>query len=134
MEIVNKNMSQHDCIEYLKSIIFQKNLVIEKLEEENDYLKCENRNENQNGGFSNVIPPQNHVSLSSYPSNHMNPFNIGVLDAISNPFSNPLMPSSDIENKEPLIKECFSGHELLRKFYRENLQSLTCDICSQNDI
>ena len=99
--------------------------MIEKLEEENDFLKNGHHMaeiENQNGGISNVIPPQNHgmINSANLNSNNMNPFNIGVLDAISNPFSNPLMPSS-LEEKEPLIKECFSGHELQRKFYRENL-------------
>jgi hypothetical protein len=39
MEIANKELEDHDCIEYLKNVIFQKNLVIEKLEEENDFLK-----------------------------------------------------------------------------------------------
>lgn len=32
MEIMNKESPDHDCIEFLKNIIFQKNLVIEKLE------------------------------------------------------------------------------------------------------
>jgi hypothetical protein len=45
MEIANKDLPDHNCIEYLKQIIYQKNLVIEKLEEENDFLK--------NGGNNN---------------------------------------------------------------------------------
>ena len=59
MEITNKELPDHDCIEHLKNVIFQKNLVIEKLEQENDFLKNGHHmnSENQNGGISNVIPP-----------------------------------------------------------------------------
>ena len=65
MEIARKELVDHDCIAFLKNIIFQKNLVIEKLEEENDFLRNGHpMSENQNGGISNVIPPQNHSSLS----------------------------------------------------------------------
>jgi hypothetical protein len=82
-------MSTHDCVQYLKSVINLKNERILALMDENHRLKNGDPEEDDN------------------ERGQINPFNIGMIPEVMAP--NML---GNQENREALIKECFSGHDL----------------------